>query len=131
MENSRWLTILLIGLVLAGLVVGYFLLRNTFSPKPQPQVQQATQTVQASPPKQTPSDFVLGQNVNSPAPVSNTTLNTVSQPSPTPASAFARIAQRTQAETNTLPATGFQVALLGIFSASAIIIGWKLRKYPH
>lgn len=130
MENSRWLTILLIGLVLAGLVVGYFLLRNTFLTNPQPQIQQTTQTVQASPPQQAPSDFVLGQNTNSsPSPLPNTTFNTITQPTPT--SAFARLAQRTQAGTTTLPTTGFQLALTGLLSTSAIILGWKLRKYPR
>ena len=118
MESSRWLTVLLIGLVLAGLVVGYFLLRNTFLPKTRPQTTQLPPLTQASPSPKTPADFVLGQNTESPS-------------SPTPGSAFSRIAQRTQGNTSALPATGFQIALTGILSASFIIIGWKLRKYPH
>lgn len=106
MNDPRWLRFITIGLVLAAVAVGYFLLSGRLSPS-------STRT-QASP---TPS--VLGQNAQaSPS------------PSPTPASAYSRIVDRTQSGTQTLPNTGFPVGLAAVFSISIMISGWGLRRFP-
>ena len=34
-------------------------------------------------------------------------------------------------EVSSLPKTGFPATLMGVFSASAIVAGWFLRKYPN
>ncbi len=105
MENSRWLGLITIGLVIAALAVGYFLLTGKLSTN-------KSTISQASP---TPS--VLGQNVQT-------------TPAPTPMSAYNRIVSRNQGKVQTLPKTGFPVELAVVFSASAMISGWGLRKYP-
>lgn len=102
-----------IGLVLAAVAVGYFLFTGKLSPN-------STTKTQASP---TPA--VLGQN--------NQNLSTSAPsvvPSPVPGSAYSTIVNRTQSRTQTLPNTGFPVGLAVVFSVSAIISGWGLRKYP-
>ncbi len=111
MDDSRWLRLITIGLVLAALAVGYFLLTGKLSSN--------SVTKQPSPP---PS--VLGQNAQAtPLPAGG--------PTPTPASAYSRIVSRTQDGVQTLPKTGFPAGLAIAFSVSAIISGWGLRKFPH
>ncbi len=110
MDSPRWLRLITIGLVLAALATGYFLLSGRLASN------SATKT-QASP---TPS--VLGQNAQ-PAPSSG--------PSATPASAYSRIVDRSQSGAQTLPKTGFPVGLAVAFSVSAIISGWGLRRFPR
>ena len=114
MDDPRWLRLVTIGLVLAALAVGYFLMTGKlFSPaKTQSQVSKAV----VSP---TPS-AVLGQNTE-PRPL----------PTSSPTSAYERIASRTQSQIQTLPATGFPAGLAIIFSGSVIIAGYGLRKFPH
>jgi len=107
MEDPRWLRLVTIGLVLAALVVGYFLISGGFSQKankPQAEVASVTSTPQP------------------------TLLPTVP---PTPTSAYSRIADRSKGGVEILPKTGFPIFLSGVLSASAVIVGWGLRKFPH
>lgn len=100
MEDPRWLRLITIGLILAALAVGYFLISGKFTTKTTNQ------------PTQTP-DAVLGQNTQAITP-----------------SAYTRIAERTKGA-QTLPKTGFPVGLAIVFSVSAIISGFSLRKFPN
>ncbi|MBU1032194.1 hypothetical protein KKE03_04735 [Patescibacteria group bacterium] len=110
MENSRWLGLITIGLIIAALAVGYFLLTGRFT-------SEKDEAVEPSP---TPT--VLGQDVQT---------SPVVSPSPTPISAYDRIAARSQNQTQTLPKTAFPTGLAVVFSISAMTIGWGLHKYPH
>ncbi len=113
MDDPRSLKIVTVGLILAALAVGYFLLTGGFSVKKPKKVQ--TQNTQQ----------IAG--VTTPSP----TATLEPQPTATPSSAYSRIVERTQANVQTLPATGFSAGLAIVFSAGAIISGWSLRKYPH
>lgn len=107
MDDPRWLRLVTIGLVLAALAVGYFLMSGKlFSP---------TKKESQIPPQ------VLGQNTPQPSP----------SPISSPTSAYERIASRTQSQVQALPTTGFPAGLAVVFSASAIIAGYGLRKFPH
>lgn len=108
MDDSRWLRFVTIGLVLAALAVGYFLFTGRFAPN-------ISTRTQAS-----PSPSVLGEDAQA-----------TPSPSPTPESAYERIVDRTQSGTQTLPNTGFPLGLVAVFSLSALISGWGLRKFPH
>lgn len=118
MEDSRWLRLITIGLVLAALAVGYFLFTSRFASdtsKPGSEVSQATPS-----PTSTASPSVLGQAIASPS----------------SASAYARIASRSQqgngsVATTTLPRTGFPAGLAIILAVSTMVSGWGLRKFPH
>lgn len=103
MEDTRWLRLVTIGLVLAAMAVGYFLLAQRFS---------GTKTEVSDQP--TPSPSVLG---------TDTTDATKS--------AYQRIAERTKGGVETLPATGFPALLTGTLFASAVIIGLGLRRFPN
>lgn len=104
MEDSRWLRLLTVGLVLAALAVGYFLFTGRFSANSATRkVTQVSQVTSATP---APSF----------------------SPLPTPASAYNRIVARTQ--TQTLPRTGFPLDLAAILSVSVMISGWGLRRFP-
>lgn len=115
MDDPRWLRLVTIGLVLAAMAVGYFLIAGKFSAnksaKPQTQV---TKTVEQTP-QPTPSPTVLGQDTSS---------------SSGAKSAYDRIAERTQGQVQTLPKTGFPLGLLAVISISTIISGLGLRKFP-
>lgn len=105
MQDNIWLRLITVGLFLAALAVGYFLLSGRLTSK------QADPTV-------SPGPTVLGQNAKVTA-------------SPSPSSAYTKIAERTQNQPQVLPKTGFPVSLAVIFSAAAIISGWGLRRFPH
>lgn len=117
MEDPKWLRLVTIGLVLAAVAVGYFLLSGRFTPDTE---RDATQISQASP---TPAV--------SPVP----TQTPISSPSPSPVSAYDRIAQRTNGtggqNLQTLPRTGFPIVSVVTLSASAVLIGWGLRRFPR
>ncbi len=120
MDDPRWLRLVTIGLVLAALAVGYFLLTGKiFSPRTSTQspISGGTPAATASP---SAAPSTLGQNTQS-SPV----------PTSTPTSAYQTIANRTRGETQTLPNTGFPAGLILIFSAGAVISGWSLRKFPN
>lgn len=112
MDDPRWLRVVTVGLILAVLAVGYFILTGGFS---------------VSKPKtvQTQDSQIAG--VISPSPIATAEP----QPTATPASAYSRILERTQANVQTLPNTGFPAGLAAVFSVGTIITGWSLRKYPH
>lgn len=116
MDDPRWLRLVTIGLVLAAIAIGYFLIAGKFSSNKSTKIQTQTTVQQTSQP--TPSPTVLGQDTKS----SSTTQ---------PESAYNRIVQRTQGGAQTLPKTGFPTGLLGIISISAMIAGLGLRKFPH
>lgn len=110
MDDPRWLRMVTVGLVLAVIAVIYFLFTGGFSvSKTQRDQSQADQAVQ------------------SPIPVA--TFTPTASPAATP-SAYQRIAERTQGGVQTLPNTGFPVGLAIILSASAIISGLSLRRFP-
>lgn len=119
MDDPRVLRIITVGLVLAALAVVYFLFTGGFSlGKPrvnQSQTNKVTQSPTPTPtatPGATPS--VAGQTL----------------PSPTPSSAYNALANRAQGNVQTLPRTGFPAGLAVVFSASAIVSGFSLRKFP-
>ncbi len=113
MDDPKWLRFMAIGLVLAAVAVGYFLLSGRLSPG------SITRT-QAS-----PAPTVLGQeNQNVPTPTPSVA------PSSTPSSAYNALVDRTRNGTQVLPNTGFPVGPAVIFSVSAIIAGWGLRRFP-
>ena len=112
-ESNRWLRLITVGLVLSALAVGYFLLSGRL-------------TSNSSVRTQSQEDKV----VSSATPAA---LGVTSSPthSPASASAYTRIASRTQGGVQILPRTGFPVTLAAVFSASAMISGWGLRKFPN
>ncbi|MBI2600307.1 hypothetical protein HYW43_05320 [Candidatus Daviesbacteria bacterium] len=115
MDDPRWLRLVTIGLVLAALAVGYFLFSGGM-------------TVNKT--GNTPSSTVKpGSISSSPSPSNNPSLSLQPQSSATQ-SAFSRISGRAQPETQTLPRTGFPVGLAIVFSISAMISGFSLRKFP-
>lgn len=120
MDDPRSLRIVTVGLILAALAVGYFLLTGGFS---------VTKS------KKTQSQNIQTADVtSSPAPsYEAVTPSPASQPQNATASAYSRILARNQAQGNvqTLPATGFPAGLAVIFSVGTIVSGWSLRKYPN
>lgn len=106
MDDPKWLRLITIGLVLAAIAVGYFLFTGRLSSN------------KISKTKSSPTPSTLGQNVKV-------------TPSPTPVSAYTTVANRTQGQTQTLPSTGFPLGLAVVFSVSALVSGWSLRKFPE
>ena len=114
MEDSRWVRLVAVGLVLAALAIAYFLLSGSFvKTKPKSQV---SKTVVV----ETPTPEVEAASV-------------AVTPQPATTSAYTRILNRTQDQGGIviLPKTGFPAALVAVFSVSAVISGWGLRKFPH
>lgn len=105
MDDPRILRVITVGLVLASLAVGYFLLTGGLSPK-KPKTQ------------------------STPTPAALPVATIQPQQTATP-SAYSRIAERSQEGVQTLPNTGFSVGLAVIFSVSAIVSGLSLRKFPN
>ncbi|MBI2314925.1 hypothetical protein HYU93_02600 [Candidatus Daviesbacteria bacterium] len=134
MDDPKWLRLVTIGLVLAAMAVGYFLLTGRLASnsatKPSNQVSKASPSATIVPAaSQTPT--VLGQNnrVASPSPIV-----VVVSPSSSPLSAFGTIANRTkggQIVQKSLPNTGFPAGLIAALSVSAVIVGWGLRRFPR
>src|SRR5688500_1407617 len=93
MDDPKWIRLVTIGLVLSAIAVGYFLLSGRFASnttKTQGQISKASPTPSASP-------RILG----------------AVQPSPSAtASAYNRIAERTQSGVSTLPATGSPIIVV-------------------
>lgn len=117
MDDPRWIRLVTIGLILAAVAVGYFLISGRLFTNSSVQTQPQEVSVESSP---SPSPSVLGQD---------TSANV--SPSPMAQSAYNTIAQRTQGSVQTLPNTGFPAISLGLFSAAAIAIGLALRRFPH
>lgn len=114
MEEPHWLRIITIGLVLAAIAVGYFLVSGKFLGAKTAKVQNSKQVTQATP-------------VSTPA-----VFGEITQASPEPGvSAYNKIVDRTKGNIKTLPQTGAPVLMFSLLSASAMIVGWGLKKYPH
>lgn len=110
MEDPKWLRLITIGLILAALAIGYFLLTGGLVKKSsKPQTQTAVST---------PSPAIRGDSI------------IVPEATATP-SAYTRIVDRAQGGVRTLPATGVPVGLMLLFASSAMVVGFSLRKYPH
>lgn len=116
MDEPRSLKIVTVGLILAALAVGYFLLTGGFS---------------VSKPKKVQKQDTQIAGVTSPSPTASPAATSQPQPTSAPSSAYSRIVERAQSNVQALPATGFPAGLAIVFSAGAIISGWSLRKYPH
>lgn len=114
MDDPRWLRIITIGLVLAAMAVGYFLIAGRFSGNKSTQTQALKQ---AQPVYATPSPTY------SPTPLPS--------PSPQALGSATESDSQTKGGIQTLPKTGFPIVLIGVFSAAAIVSGWSLRKFPN
>ena len=108
MDDPRVLRIITVGLFLAALAVGYFLLTGGFNLK---------------------SKKVATSIVEQASPVPSAVEGISVQPSSVPQSAYNRIANRSQAGVKSLPKTGFPEELAFVFSISAMVSGWHLRKF--
>lgn len=110
MDDPRWLRMITIGLVLTALAVGYFLFTGGFKSN---RTQKTSEVMQVSPtPTQIPFATIAPSQTAIP-------------------SAYQQISQRAQGGVQNLPNTGFPVGLAVVFSISAIISGFSLRKFPQ
>ncbi|MBI2597250.1 hypothetical protein HYW41_03780 [Candidatus Daviesbacteria bacterium] len=121
MDDPRWLRIVTVGLILASLAVGYFLLTGGFSSKPRRVQPQNTQVSNSS---SSPSPYSATLGTTSPFATTEPEQTTIP-------SAYSRIVERNQSNIQALPATGFPAGLAVVFSVGTIITGWSLRKYPQ
>lgn len=121
MDDPRWLRLIIIGLVLAAFAVGYFLLTGGLAVNKSNRV--ANKTTQPSEAVESPSPTVI--------PTASVQPSSSASPSPSASgSAYSRIVERNQSGAQTLPRTGFPVGLAIVFSVSAMVTGFSLRKYP-
>ena len=102
MESSPWLKLITIGLVLAALAVGYFLISGRVASN-----------------KTTKAPSSAEQQVEG-----------VSQAAPS-SNAYSRIVERNKSQVQVLPKTGNPAILISIISLSAVASGWGLRKFPQ
>lgn len=116
MDDPRLFRIILFGLVLAALTIGYLIFSGRIL-KPQVTTTKVEQSVQ-----------VKTENTASPAPIGTKVADNTSLSLATP-SAYTRILGRNQLAT--LPETGAAGMLFGVVSVSAVIAGWSLRKFPR
>lgn len=114
MDDPRILRIITVGLVLAALAVGYFLLTGGFAIKSKKVGQNQ-----------------VSQAVESPSPSAIAGVNYQPTPTPSPKSAYDRIASRSQSSVQSLPNTGFPEGIAVVFSVGTLVAGWSLRKYPY
>lgn len=114
MDDPRVLKLITVGLVLAAIVVGYFLWTGRFA---------GTSTRNAA-----NNNTRVAQNTATPTPTPFVTAT----PSPivTPEPATLGPSSNNQ-NVATLPATGSPLFLLGALSASAMVAGFYLRKYSN
>lgn len=122
MDDPKWLKLVVIGLVLAALATGYFLLSGRLTSNkaatPGTQVSKNIPTATAA---ASPSPSVLGQATQgTPVPVSSSA----------PASAYSAIVDRNQGGVQNLPNTGSPVILVSALAVSSMLVGWGLRKFP-
>lgn len=118
MEDQRWIRLVTIGLVLAAMAVGYFLLAQRFTGTRVSDGNRVSKSQPTPTPSVAPSG--AGQATQS-AYVSEGKAS----------SAYQRIAERTRNNTQTLPATGSPVLLVGLLSIAATVVGFGLRKFHH
>lgn len=116
MDDPRWLRLITLGLVLAALAVGYFLITGRFTQTNLVRTQSETnQVVSSSQPTIIPESsptIVLGQNTQN---IPSTPQRTGSSPT----------------IVTTLPRTGNPQIFLGIIAIGVMISGLGLRKFPH
>lgn len=123
MDDPRWLKLITVGLILAALAVGYFLLSGRLISNSSVQkVSKTNEIVANASPSATPTASVLGQNVQ---------VAPTFSPKPTPKSAYEKIVSRTQSNVQVLPKTGFPQIMAGIFSIGVMVVGLGLRRFPH
>ncbi|MCR4305922.1 MAG: hypothetical protein NUV73_02460 [Candidatus Daviesbacteria bacterium] len=123
MDDPKWLKLVVIGLVLAALATGYFLLSGRLTSnqaaKPGSQVSKG---VPVASPVASSSPAVLGQNAQgSPVPVSSSV----------PVSAYSALVNRNGGGVENLPNTGSPVILISALAVSTMLVGWGLRRYPR
>lgn len=112
MEDQRWLRLITIGLVLAAVAFGYFLISGRFTAKPA-KIQTEMMTTESPSPN---NAEVMGEDT---------------KPQPTTPPAYTRIVERTKGGVQTLPKTGSPLFLIGVFSAAALATGLGLHKFPY
>lgn len=105
MDDPRWLRLITVGLVLAALAVGYFLLTGKFTSKNIPTAEtKVTQPIPSPQPTLiplvSPSPQVMGENTTN------------------------------RGNMVTLPRTGSPLVLLGVIALGVMISGLSLRKFP-
>jgi|GEM_PF-1967413 hypothetical protein len=120
MDDPKWLKLVVIGLVLAALATGYFLLSGRLTSNkaatPGTQVNKNIPTATAA-----ASPSVLGQATQgTPVPVSSSA----------PTSAYSAIVDRNQGGVQNLPNTGSPVIFVSALAVSSMLVGWGLRKFP-
>lgn len=123
MDDPKWLRVITVGLILAALAVGYYIVTGAFSIRKTTPQTQVSKTVQSN------SNPTL-------LPSANTTPSIAPSPKPsnqpqTTMSAYDRIVARNQNEIQTLPKTGVPAGLIVLLSTSVMISGLGLRKFPH
>ena len=129
MENPNWLRLIVVGLVLAAMAFGYFLLSNRFVSTKNTKIQKTTQVVEKTQPTQEPDIVAVQPSVTpSASPISSPRANVT----PTNSPAYTKIAERTnKGGIQTLPKTGAPLFFMGIGALSAIATGLGLRKFPN
>lgn len=118
MDDPRWLKLITVGLILAALVVGYFLLSGRLiSNNSVQKVSKPNEIVADASSSAIPVASVLGQDAQA-------------VPTSSPKSAYEKIVSRTQNNIQILPKTGFPEVMAGVFSLGIMLTGWGLRRYP-
>lgn len=125
MDTTSRVKLIIIGLVLAAIVVGYFILAQRFEgtkvstnqnqavtqQTPRASASSGAVTLSSPTPIGTPS--VLGQNNRTSAPMAQSNQSASNQ------------------NLSNLPNTGIPASLAAIFSVSAVVSGYFLRKFPN
>lgn len=123
MDDPRFLRVILFGLVLTALVVGYLIFSGKFLKPQVPVKQNVSQTQSATPaPSASSNSIVLGTSAS---PVKKTETKVAT------GSAYSRLLNRAPGDITTLPKTGLPTVLIGAGFLSAIVSGWFLRKFPE
>ena len=123
MDDPRWIRIVIIGLILASLAVGYYLFKGATSLKSTKVQTTTTKTTNASP---SPVTTIITQESSETEILGQETTQTN-----TPKSAYQTLAQRSQGSVQTLPKTGFPLEAVAGISAGAMLIGYGLKKFPN
>lgn len=131
MESPNWLRLITVGLVLAAIALGYFLISNRFVSTKTTKTQKTTTQVveETAQPSEVPGSVVVQPSV---VPSSSPTSSPRATAKPTNPPAYTQIADRAaKGGLQTLPKTGAPLFFIGVGSLSAIIAGLGLRKFPH
>lgn len=137
MESPNWLRLVTVGLVLAAMAVGYFLLSNRFVSNKSENQENTQMVEETNTPSPDPVNVIVqGSPTSSVSATSQPTSSPRAVASPSPSTstppAYSALADRSsKGGVQTLPATGSELLLIGIISLSAIATGLGLRKFPH